>query len=96
VETAKEKEERARRIILDLRAEIAHLTKIVEGGTSLSVSADNNVQKMLDEKEALKKELAAKIEQFADSESAKAELSEKGNQLQLQLHKSSTELKDLE
>ena len=40
---AKEKEERARKIIQDLRGEIAHLTKIVEGGTSLSVSADNNV-----------------------------------------------------
>ena len=48
VETAKEREERARKIILDLRAEIAHLTKIVEGGTSLSVSAENNVQKMLE------------------------------------------------
>ena len=62
VETAKKKEERARCIIQDLRAEIAHLTKIVEGGTSLSVSADNNVQKMIDEKETLKKDLAAKAE----------------------------------
>lgn len=57
VETAKDKEERARKIILDLRAEIAHLTKIVEGGTSLSVSAENNVQKMLQEKDDLKKAL---------------------------------------
>lgn len=96
VETAKEKEERARKIILDLRAEIAHLTKIVEGGTSLSVTADNNVQKMLDEKESLKKELAAKIEQYADSESAKAELAEKCNQIALQLHKKETELKEMD
>ena len=62
VETAKDMEEKARRIIQDLRAEIAHLTKIVEGGTSLSVSADNNVQKMIDEKENLKKQLEAKGE----------------------------------
>ena len=79
VETAKEKEERARKIIQDLRGEIAHLTKIVEGGTSLSVSADNNVQKMLDEKDFLKKELAQKAEQFADAEMAKAEIAEKAN-----------------
>ena len=74
VETAKEKEERARSIISDLRAEIAHLTKIVEGGTSLSVNADNNVQKMIDEKELLKKDLAAKIEAFAEADAAKSDL----------------------
>lgn len=68
VETAKEKEEKARKIILDLRAEIGHLTKIVEGGTSLSVSAENNVQKMLEEKDSLKKELAKKTEMVADLE----------------------------
>ena len=93
VETAKEKEERARKIIQDLRGEIAHLTKIVEGGTSLSVSADNNVQKMIDEKEALKKEVASKSEQFADAETAKAEITEKANQLSVQLHVKESELK---
>ena len=30
-------------MIQDLRGEIAHLTKIVEGGTSLNTSAENNV-----------------------------------------------------
>jgi methylphosphotriester-DNA--protein-cysteine methyltransferase len=62
VETAKEKEERGRKIIMDLRAEIAHLTKVVESGTGLSVSAENNVSKMLEEKEALKKALTDKTE----------------------------------
>ena len=95
VETAKEKEERARKIIQDLRGEIAHLTKIVEGGTSLSVSADNNVQKMIDEKEALKKDLAQKAEQFADAEMAKAEIAEKANQLQLNLFKKESEFKTI-
>ena len=79
VETAKEREERARKIILDLRAEIAHLTKIVEGGTSLSVSAENNVQKMLEQKDGYKRELDSKIESLAESEAAKAELAEKNN-----------------
>ena len=74
VEGAKDKEERARRIIQDLRAEIAHLTKIVEGGTSLSVSADNNVQKMIEEKEALKKELQTNIDKFTEAETAKNEI----------------------
>ena len=95
VETAKDKEEKARRIIQDLRAEIAHLTKIVEGGTSLSVSADNNVQKMIDEKENLKKQLEAKGEQLADAESTKAEIAEKANQLQLTLFNKESEFKTL-
>lgn len=81
METAKDKEDRARKIIQDLKGEIAHLTKIVEGGTSLSVSADNNVQKMIDEKDQLKHQLTAKAEQLADAEGAKADLAEKTNQL---------------
>ena len=95
VETAKDKEDRARKIIQDLKGEIAHLTKIVEGGTSLSVSADNNVQRMIDEKDELKNKLTAKIEQLADSEAAKADLAEKTNQLQLQLHMKESEFKTL-
>ena len=95
VETAKDKEDRARKIIQDLKGEIAHLTKIVEGGTSLSVSADNNVQKMIDEKDQLKRELGAKSEQLSEAESAKAELAEKTNQLQLQLFQKESEFKTL-
>ena len=37
VEQAKEKEEKARKIITDLRSEIAHLNKIVESGSGLSI-----------------------------------------------------------
>jgi len=95
VETAKDKEDRARKIIQDLKGEIAHLTKIVEGGTSLSVNADNNVQKMLDEKEALKRELTTKIEQLGDTEAAKAEIAERANQLQLALFQKESEFKTL-
>lgn len=95
VETAKDKEDRARKIIQDLKGEIAHLTKIVEGGTSLSVSADNNVQKMIDEKDTLKHALTSKAEQLADAEAAKADLAEKTNQLQLQLFQKESEFKTL-
>ena len=74
IETAKENEERARKIILELRAEIAHLTKIVESGTSLSVSTDNKVRKMLEQKETLKNHLSAKTDAYAELEYVKDEL----------------------
>lgn len=83
VELAKDKEDKARRIIQDLRAEITHLHKIVEEGTGLSFSQDNNVQKLLTEKEQFKTQLQQKTEQCSELESTKDELAEKVNQLQL-------------
>ena len=61
VEQAKEKEEKARKIITDLKGEIAHLHKIVEQGSGLSFSQDNTVQSLMQAKEELKKELTNKI-----------------------------------
>ena len=95
VESAKDKEERARKIIQDLRGEIAHLTKIVDNGSTLSVNADNNVQKMIDEKDALKKELTIKVDQLADAESAKAEALEHNNRLMVELQKKESSFKTL-
>ena len=43
VELAKEKEEKARKIISELKTEIAHLHKIVEQGSGLAFSQDNTV-----------------------------------------------------
>ena len=43
VEQAKEKEEKARKIIQDLRGEIAHLHKIVEQGSGMSFAQDTTV-----------------------------------------------------
>ena len=43
VEAAKEKEEKARRIIQDLKTEISHLHKIVEQGSGLAFTQDNTV-----------------------------------------------------
>ena len=68
VESAKDKEERARKIIQDLRGEIAHLTKIVDNGSTLSVNADNNVQRMIDEKDELKQKLASSSDALAEAE----------------------------
>jgi len=58
VETAKEKEEKARKLIQDLKSEIGHLHKIVEQGSGLAISQDNTVQKLMDSKQELKNELA--------------------------------------
>ena len=71
------------------------MTKIVEGGTSLSVNADNNVQKMIDEKELLKKDLAAKIEAFAEADAAKSDLLQEKHQLEMKLLNKDSELKTL-
>ena len=40
-ELLKEKEESARKIITDLKSEIAHLHKVVKSGSGLSFSQDN-------------------------------------------------------
>lgn len=47
VETAKDKEEKARKIIGELRTEIAQLHKTVELGSGLTFSQDNTVQKLM-------------------------------------------------
>jgi hypothetical protein len=57
VETAKDKEEKARKLIQDLKSEIGHLHKIVEQGSGLAISQDNTVQKLMDSKQELKNEL---------------------------------------
>ena len=95
VESAKEKEEQARKIIQDLRGEIAHLSKIVEGGTSLSVSADNSVQQMITEKEKFKNLYEKTNESYNEAEMAKNEIAEKANQLQLQLFQKESDYKTL-
>lgn len=66
VELAKEKEEKARKIISELKTEISHLHKIVEQGSGLAFSQDNTVQKLMDAKEEIKTELTAAKEQIID------------------------------
>lgn len=51
VETAKDKEEKARKIIGDLRTTIAELHKTVELGSGLHFSQDNTVQQLMQAKD---------------------------------------------
>lgn len=62
VETAKEKEEKARKIIGELKSEIAQLHKTVELGSGLTFSQDNTVQKLMQAKDEMKTELRNKEE----------------------------------
>lgn len=93
VEVAKEKEERARRIIQDLRAEIGCLNKVVEEGTGLSWSQDNNVQMLHQEKKDLKSQLASKVEAFTALENTKNELAQQVSEMDLQLMTKNKDLK---
>lgn len=85
VEQAKEKEEKARKIIQDLKGEIAHLHKIVEQGSGLTFSQDNNVQQMLQQKQALQQQLKQKDDAVADLESAKSGIQEHSNRIEAEL-----------
>ena len=66
VETAKDKEEKARRIISGLKEEIAKLHKIVEQGSGLSLGQDNTVHKLIQKQEQLDKDVAEKKQQIDD------------------------------
>lgn len=85
VEQAKEKEEKARKIIQDLKGEIAHLHKIVEQGSGLTFNQDNNVQQMLQQKQALQQQLTQKQDQISELDLAKAQIQEHANRLDAEL-----------
>ncbi len=82
VEQAKDKEEKARKIISDLRNEIAHLNKIVEQGSGLSIGQDNTVDNLMRQKAELKKECDQKQEAINDLDQQKASLMEKIHKLE--------------
>lgn len=56
IDVAKDKEEKARGIIQQLRTEIANLQQIVEKGSGLSIGQDNTVHNLMREKDELMKE----------------------------------------
>jgi chromosome segregation ATPase len=93
VELAKEKEEAARRIIQDLKTEVGCLNKIVEEGTGLSWSQDNNVQMLHAEKKELKSQLDSKLEAFAALEATKNDLHEQVDRLHVESLQKDKELK---
>mmetsp|Transcript_9994 Transcript_9994/g.9936 ORF Transcript_9994/g.9936 Transcript_9994/m.9936 type:complete len:204 (+) Transcript_9994:76-687(+) len=85
VEQAKEKEEKARKIIQDLKNEIAHLNKIVESGSGLSIGQDNTVHNLMRQKDDLKKDCDQKQETINELEQQKSNLMEKVHKLENEL-----------
>lgn len=77
VEQAKNNEEKARKIISDLKSEISHLSKIVDKGSGLNVGEDNSVTKMMAEKASLENELAQKTDFIAQLENQKLQFQER-------------------
>lgn len=64
VDSAHDKESRARDTVNQLKLEIANLTKLVEQGAGLSFGQDNNVQDLVRMKEELTKQRDAQLEEI--------------------------------
>ncbi len=64
VDTAHDKESRARDTINQLKLEIANLTKLVEQGAGLSYGQDSNVQELMKTKEELTKQRDTQLEEI--------------------------------
>lgn len=77
VEQAKNNEEKARKIISDLKNEISHLSKIVDKGSGLNVGEDNSVTKMMEEKAKLENQVIQKDELINQSNIERSNLSQK-------------------
>ena len=92
VETAKEKEEKASKIIQGLKDEIAKLHKIVEQGSGLSLGQDNTVHKLIRKQEELEKEVETKKEKIDDLELTKTTLNQKIGKIEGELMKEKEEI----
>ena len=64
VDSAHDKESRARDTINQLKLEIANLTKLVEQGAGLSFGQDTNVQELVKTKEELTKQRDAQLDEI--------------------------------
>jgi chromosome segregation ATPase len=100
VEKAKEKEERSKKMVQDLKTEIMHLNKIVEQGAALSLGPENNVHDLIKTKEDLTKQneekkisIARFEEEIAKIKAEKTELEGKAHLLNVDL-KTNKEDKD--
>lgn len=85
VDLAKEKEDKARQIIHELRSEITNLNKIVEQGSGLSIGQDSTVHNLMRQKEDLAKQNNEKDEKIK-------ELDEKNNNLLSELASKESEV----
>lgn len=64
VDSAHDKESRARDTINQLKLEISNLTKLVEQGAGLSFGQDTNVQELMKMKDELTKQRDAQLEEI--------------------------------
>lgn len=74
IDTAKEKEEKARQIIQSLRTEIANLQSIVEKGSGLAIGQDNTVHNLMKARDDLQKENDEKSKKISDLEDVESNL----------------------
>jgi chromosome segregation ATPase len=82
IETFKEKEDKAKQTILNLRQQIEQLGKIVEQGSGLAVGQDSTVNELLRAKEDLAKDVGLGNEQILSNRQANSELLEKIQKLE--------------
>ncbi len=95
VEQAKTNEEKARKIISDLKNEISHLSKIVDKGSGLNVGEDNSVTKMMEEKAKLENEVAQKNDIIGQLEVQQSNLNSKIMRMENELLKEKDEIEKL-
>jgi chromosome segregation ATPase len=95
VETAKEKEEKARKIIGELKSEIAQLHKTVELGSGLQFSQDNTVQNLLQTKNQMEQQLSQKTETIQALTEQKIASEERANRLENDLAKEREDLANI-
>ena len=87
VETAKEKEEKARKIISELKSEIAQLHKTVELGSGLQFNQDNTVQQLMQKKQEMETQLSHKHEQIQALTEQKQAAEDRADRLDVDLEK---------
>lgn len=75
-----------------MRNEIAHLNKIVESGSGLSIGQDNTVHNLMRQKDELKKDCDQKQEALNELESQKSSLMEKIHKLENDLIREKDEI----
>jgi len=74
VEKAKDKEERSKKMVQDLKGEISHLNEIVEQGAALSLGPENNVHELIKTKDELNKQNEEKMQKISLLEGEKNDI----------------------
>lgn len=92
VEKAKDKEEKSKKMVQDLKTEIIHLNKIVEQGAALSLGPENNVHDLIKSKEDLTKQNEEKKQLIETYEKETKKIKEEKAELETQVHSLTVEL----